>query len=449
MMRSRVRGFAASLGAVLFLTSLPTASEAQLIRERTEREWEVKVEKLETRLQPFMRDHGIDMWIIMSRENHPDPTLELFGDFGLTGFYGHRNAYIFHDPGGGEPLERTILGTHVSGHHTVFFPDTPAAGHGYGEEGLAPHLREFVEARDPRTIAINRSPTITMADGLSHEAYLYLVDALGPRYVERFVSSEPLVIDYVSHRTPAELEISIEASWITWNILRRAFSNEVITPGETSLMDVYWWITDEWRGQRLDFNFPASMSVQRQGTQGSLSDADDPVIEPGDLIHVDFGVKLMGIVTDQQKQIYVLRPGETEPPAGLQALFGRSARMAEIIAEELRPGVEGREVKARAEARGQEEGIENLVYSHAQGNWVHDAGAWAIHDWPDRYGSHPREPVRPTEFWSVEFAVYGTVPEWGDQRVSMAREEDGWVGEDGTFHWMAGPQTELWTIRSY
>jgi hypothetical protein len=164
---------------------------------------------------------------------------------------------------------------------------------------------------------------------------------------------------------------------------------------------------------------------------------------------VDFGVKLMGIVTDQQKQIYVLRPGETGPPAGLQALFARSARMLEIVAEELRPGVEGRGVKARAEARGQEEGIENLVYSHAQGNWVHEAGAWAIHDWPERYGGHPREPVRPTEFWSVEFAVYGTVPEWGDQRVSMAREEDGWVGEDGAFHWMAGPQTELWTIRSY
>jgi hypothetical protein len=160
-------------------------------------------------------------------------------------------------------------------------------------------------------------------------------------------------------------------------------------------------------------------------------------------------VKLMGIVTDQQKQIYVLRPGEEEPPAGLRALFAQSVRMAEIIAEELKPGVEGREVKARAEARGRDEGIANLVYSHAQGNWVHGAGAWAIHDWPERYGTHPREPVRPTEFWSVEFSVSGTIPEWGGQSISMGREEDGWVGADGVFRWLAGPQTELWTVRSY
>jgi len=173
------------------------------------------------------------------------------------------------------------------------------------------------------------------------------------------------------------------------------------------------------------------------------------VIQPGDMLHTDFGIQLMGIGTDQQKQVYVLRPGETEPPAGLQALFAQSAQMAEIIAAELKPGVEGRDVKARAEGRGREAGITNLVYSHSQGNWVHDAGAWAIADWPERYGNHPREPVRPTEFWSIEFSVTGEIPEWQGQTLNMGREEDGWVDKDGTFHWMTGPQTEIWTVRSY
>jgi Xaa-Pro aminopeptidase len=422
--------------------------EAQTVRERSEREWAVKLEKLETRLQPLMREHGIDMWIIMTRENDPDPVVRLFGDYQLTSS-GHRNAYIFYDPGGDAELERTILGTHVRGHLRPFFPHGFRSGHGYGEEGLAPHLREFVHSRDPGTIAVNQSRTITMADGLSVEARRFLVEAIGPEFEERLVSSEPLVIDYVSHRTPGELEIALEASWITWHILRRAFSNEVITPGETTTLDVFWWIQEEWRRQLLDFNFLPSISIRREGLEGTLSIEDDPVILPGDLLHVDFGVDLMGIVTDQQKQIYILRPDETEPPRGLQDLFAQSVRMAEIVAEELRPGVEGREVKARAEARGREEGIQNLVYSHAQGNWVHGAGAWAIFDWPERYGIHPREPVRPTEFWSVEFSVTGTVPEWGGQTVSMGREEDGWVGEDGRFHWMAGPQTELWTVRTY
>ncbi len=440
-----------AFGLALTEAVSPERADAQTVptvRDRAEREWEVTLEKLETRLKPLMREHGVQMWIIMSRENHPDPLLDLFGGYGITGFYGHRNAYIFYDPGEGEALERTILGTHVSGHHLDFFPDTPAAGHGYGDEGLAPHLRAFVEARDPSTIAVNRSPTITMADGISHEAWRYLTRALGDEYAGRIVSSEPLVIDYVSHRTPGEVEIAVEASWITWHILRRAFSNEVIRPGRTTLMDVYWWIVAEWRRQGLDFNFPPSMSIRREGLEGALSDAEDPVIEPGDLIHVDFGVKLMGIVTDQQKQIYVLREGESEAPRGLRDLFDQSARMVEIVSEELRPGVIGHEVKERAEARGHAEGIQNLVYSHTQGNWVHGVGAWAIFDWPERYGQHPREPVRYNEFWSVELAVTGEVPEWGGQTVTMGREEDGWIDGDGVFHWMAGPQEGIWLVRS-
>ena len=39
-------------------------------------------------LLPLMRAHEIDLWIILSRENAPDPALELFGGYGVTGWYG-------------------------------------------------------------------------------------------------------------------------------------------------------------------------------------------------------------------------------------------------------------------------------------------------------------------------------------------------------------------------
>lgn len=430
-----------TLGLLLAADASPLAAQS---RERTIREWDVKAEKMRLHLQPLMREHGFDMWVIMSRENNPDPMIDHFGGYGITGWYGHRNAYILYDPGGDGPLETVVFGTHQSRHMDRFFDRIV----NYGEEGLAPYLSEYVAEKDPRRIAINQSRTISMADGLTVELKKYLEDAIGPAYAQRLASSEPLVIDYVSVRTPAELELALEGSWRTWNILSRAFSNEVVRPGTTTLMDLHWWITDEWRAQGLDFNFPASFSLQRRGLDGSLNDYDDPVILPGDLLHVDFGVKLMGIVNDQQKMAYVLRPAETRAPEGLERAFAQSVRMADIIAEELRPGVLGHEVKERAEARAREEGIEALVYSHAQGSWVHDAGAWAIFDWPERYGIHAREPVRATEFWSIEFSVTAAVAEWGGQRVRIAREEDAWVGEDGRVHWMAGPQEELWLIRS-
>jgi Metallopeptidase family M24 len=412
-------------------------------RERHAREWESKAGKMEEHLLRTMRKHGVDMWILMSRENHPDPILDLFGGYGVSGWYGHRNAYIFHDTGA-DGLEATVIGTHLSSHLKRFYPNIVS----YGEEGLAHHLGPFVRERDPKKIAVNRSRTISMADGLTSSLESYLLEALSPAHRERIVSSEPMAIDYISYRTDEELEIEREASFITYHILRRAFSNEVITPGTTTLMDVYWWIVDEWKAQDLEFNFPPGLDIQRRGVEERLEDHLDPVIQPGDLLHVDFGVRLMGLVTDQQKMAYVLQPGETQAPKGLLDAFAKSQRLGEIILEELEPGVAGHVVKERSEERGTGEGIISSVYNHSQGNWVHDAGAWTTFDWPERYGQHPREPVRAREIWSIEYSASLDLPEWDGQRISMLREEDAWVDEGGVVRYFAGPQEELWLIRT-
>ena len=430
------------LGAVLHL-AIPANAQLspELVRERTEREWAVKAEKMRMHLLPLMRAHAIDLWIILSRENAPDPALELFGGYGVTGWYGHRNAYLFHDAGD-RGLETAALGTHLSAHLEPFY-DTREL---YGEEGLAPHLEAWVAARDPQRIAINQSRTISMADGLTAELKEYLVGALGTPYRDRLVSSEPLLVEYVSTRTPAEEAIEREASAATYDLLLRALSNEVIQPGRTTLMDVHYWITAEWKRQGFEFNFPASLDLQRRGAD-PMDDSADPVIERGDLLHVDFGVRSSGLVTDQQKMAYVLRDGETAPPAGLQQAFMRSQRMAAIILDEFEVGRTGIEIKTAAESRAADEGIDALVYSHAQGNWVHDAGVWMIYDWPERYGDHPRFPLRAGEWISLEFSVTVPVPEWDGQEVDILREEDTLVHPDGRVEYLSGPQQELWVIR--
>ena len=94
-----------------------------------------------------------------------------------------------------------------------------------------------------------------------------------------------------------------------------------------------------------------------------------------------------------------------------------------------------------------DEGIDSLVYSHAQGNWVHDAGVWMTHDWPDRYGDQPRFRLRAGEWISLEFSVSEAVPEWNDQAVTIMREEDTIVHSDGNVEYLSGPQRELWVIQ--
>ena len=74
-------------------------------------------EKLRTALLPAMRAHGIDMWIVLDRENHLDP---VHYEIGGGVFGGVRSAYIFYDSGGAEPekivpiLDRALGAVEVS-----------------------------------------------------------------------------------------------------------------------------------------------------------------------------------------------------------------------------------------------------------------------------------------------------------------------------------------------
>ena len=125
--------FITAIAAGMFVPAMPLDAQqrhldAGLVRRDTEREWTLKATKLRTVLQPLMRKHSVDMWIIMSRENGPDPALELFGGNGITGWYGHRNAYIFYDPGGSRPLQTVAIGDSLGSPPRVVLSNSFAFG---------------------------------------------------------------------------------------------------------------------------------------------------------------------------------------------------------------------------------------------------------------------------------------------------------------------------------
>ena len=67
---------------------------------------------------------------------------------------------------------------------------------------------------------------------------------------------------------------------------------------------------------------------------------------------------------------------------------------------------------------------------------------WAIHDWPERYGDHPRFTLKDGDWVSLEFAVTAAVPEWGGQAVSIMREEDTLITAGAEPEYLSGPQVE-------
>ena len=119
--------------------------------------------KLNDVLPDAMRTHGIDMWIVIDRENNEDPLHDEIGGR----YSGVRGAFIFFDRGSAG-IEKIFVGSHVE-------PSTAISPHvydslsyyGYSKDGLTPIIRNLVHERQPRKIGINQSSTLPEADGLT------------------------------------------------------------------------------------------------------------------------------------------------------------------------------------------------------------------------------------------------------------------------------------------
>jgi hypothetical protein len=407
-----------------------------------------------------MRKHGVAMWVLPMREYNEDPVFWSITS-ATTMAARRRTVYVAYDPCNAadaprpctRPLELLALGgTSQGGVWTAMRSTLAAPGDIRGQQrelwGDAQWelLKRVIAERNPKNIAINMSRTWAFADGLSSGEYEGMSAILGPEWTTRFVRAEGLAVDFIATRLPGEEAFYGELQDLVWQLIGRMFSSEVITPGQTRVADVLWW----WRQQVNDLGlgtwFQPSVSVQRQGV--AMNDlGDDTVIQPGDVLWCDVGITALRLNTDTQHNAYVLKPGETDAPAGLKAALKRANRMQDILFEEIRPGRTGNEVLASVLAKAKAEGLDGTMYSHPIGMHGHGAGPliglWDYQDGVPGRGDHP---VLASMWFSSELQVTTPVPEWGGQRVRIAQEEDFVVGADGKPRWAKGRQDSFWLI---
>ncbi|MGK7312391.1 MAG: M24 family metallopeptidase [Candidatus Longimicrobiales bacterium M2_2A_002] len=419
---------------------------------RIQQQWlELRLDRVLPRL---MREHGVEMWIIPTREYNEDPV--FFSLVSPTTMAARRRTiYVFYDRGPEEGIERIAIGGTSQGglYDVIRAPreaDGPAGTEQRRAEPFGPEqwelLTPIVEARDPATIAVNISRVHNYSDGLTAGEWEQLQEALGRDYLDRVVRSELLPIQYIEERLPEMLGTYRRMQAVAHELIRIAFSNRVITPGETTTDDVVWWLRQAARDVGLTVWFQPSVDVQRRGVE--MSDSTSPVIQRGDLLHTDFGITLFRLNTDTQHMGYVLREGEDAPPAGILAALETGNRLQDIVLEELMPGRTGNEVLLAARSRMEAAGIDGTIYSHPIGDHGHGAGP-LVGLW-DRQGGVPGRgdvPVRPNTWFSIELQATSPVPEWDGQPVRMALEEEALVDDDGERHWMLRRQETLHLVR--
>ena len=398
----------------------------------------ILAERLETIVPQVMREEGIDLWLLMAREYFEEPVVATMLD--ATSFHARRRTIlIFFDPGDGQPVERLTVSRY--GLADLFEPAwTPEE-----QPDQWQAVADIIAARDPRKIAINTSNRTRFADGMTLSQYRAMTEALASQYRERIVSGETLAVRWLETRTPRDLALYPGVVRLAHAIIGEALSRDVITPGVTTASDVQWWYREKLLSLGIEPWFHPSLAIQRQGADGMLW--GDVVIQPGDLLWTDFGLTYLRLNTDTQHLAYVLKPGETQAPAGLREGLRRTNRVGTLLTEAFRANDSGNAILARARAAALAEGLDPSIYSHPIG--FHGHGAGSIIGYWDNQAPNPdgEVPVRANTAWSIEFTNYYAVPEWNGQRVDFRSEEDAWFDGE-TVRYLDGRQTELTLIAS-
>jgi len=392
--------------------------------------------RLDTVLPELMRREKLDMWLVVCEEYNEDPvylTLVPFEDFSAR----RLSMLVFYDRGEGQGIEKFTVGRYGIGdlYKSVWDPAK--------EPDQWQRLAQIIKDRQPKRIGIDESETFAFGDGLTATLKERLRRVLGKEYESRLQSAERLAVGWLERRIPEELETYPHVVAIAHAIIAQAFSRDVITPGATTAEDVSWWMRERIRGLGLAVWFHPDISIQRPKASPYKGD----VIHRGDLLHCDMGITYLRLNTDTQQHAYVLKEGEADAPQGLKDALAQGNKLQDILLSEFREGRTGNEVLSAALAKAKSEGLKPSVYTHPLGYHGHAAGP-TIGLW-DRQNGVPGAGDYPLFYdtvYSIELNAKANAPEWDNQEVTIALEQDAAFTKKGTY-FLDERQTKFFLIK--
>jgi len=432
---------------LFLLLLLPLGLSAQMpIVLDLEKRGEIRDQWLEERvasvLPSLMERTWIDMWILISKEYNEDAVLKTMLPSSWLSARRTTMLVIYKD---GNQLETLACARYDVG--SVF----KKAWDKEQEPDQWKRLAKIVAERDPQKIGVNKSEDFGLADGLSATHYELLMAALSGKYQQRVVSAEELAIGWLETRTPQEMIVYRQIMRIAHEIIAEGFSEAVIQPGITTTDDVVWYYRNRIRDLGLTAWFHPTVDVQRADPGEGDSNRsfsrrpDAAVIQPGDLVHCDFGITYLGLNTDTQENAYILKAGETDAPEYLKAAFKKGLETMDFLTNEFATGRSGNEILADALRKAKAAGLKPTIYTHPIGYHGHGAGP-TIGLW-DQQGGVPGKgdyPMYANTAYSIELNTRVFLPEWNKEIRVMMEEDAFFDGE--TVSYIDGRATKLMLI---
>ncbi|MDG2492243.1 MAG: M24 family metallopeptidase [Flavobacteriaceae bacterium] len=430
----------------LFLFLIPFLGFSQQIlplKDRAAIIDEIQKDRLENLLPRLMEETDLDMWVLITREYNEDPIIKTL--LPPTWLNARRQTILVfsRDKISGEissaAITRYPFGKHI-----------PSIWNKEKQPNQWQALADYIVSINPKNIGVNISKSYALADGLVKTDYDELIQVLPDAYKRKVVSAEKLAVGWIETRTPKEMIIFEDLVRITHQIIAEAFSNKVITPGETTTDDVVWWLREKVLDLGLTTWFHPTVDVQR-ADKSDLYAFDNKskfdVIQPGDLVHCDFGISYLTLNTDCQELAYVLRPDEDRAPEFLVQALADGNRIQDVFTNNFKEGLTGNEILKKSLKEGRSEGLRPQIYTHPLGTYGHSAGT-TLGMWDSQNGvaGTGDYPLHFDTTYAIELNTKIFISQWNkDIRVML--EEAGFFGENG-FRYVNKRQEELLLIAS-
>ncbi|MFQ5706749.1 MAG: M24 family metallopeptidase [bacterium] len=395
----------------------------------------IQRERINELLPQIMKEQGVELWLVFTRENSIDPILPTIGVEQVVA----RSAFIFSVKNDKYKKIAIAASYDVSPIEATGLYDEVIS---YKTEGVKPHLQQWIEKLNPTRIAVNYSRDVPIADGLTLGMRNYLEEALGKAYANKFVSAENLVVSLIGRKLPMEVAALKTAVLATKQIIAETLKSERIEIGVTTEKDLGDFMTRRTKEMGMEVAF---LSLVVGPTRGH-SAPTNRIIQPGDLIRIDFGARYEGYAADIQRTAYVLKADEDEPPAEIKHLWAVALKANQACVAAMKPGVNGNDIDKVGRKVIVDAGFEGYPHGagHAIGLKVHDVGAILGPDWKERYGNTVFFPLELNQVYAVEPILYAPDPRTGEE-INIGIEEDVIMTKEGAVH-IGEPQTQLIVI---
>jgi len=393
-------------------------------------------DRLRNVLPTLMRREGFDMWVLISRENNEDPVLKTM--LPATWLAARRTTMlVVFDKGADKEVEYLAVARYDVGKvfKRSWDPDR--------QPDQWAQLGKIIEERNPKKVGINKAANYGHADGLTSNDYDNLMRVLPKKLQDHVVSAEKLAVSWLETRTEKEMAIYPQLCRIAHMIIAEGFSDKVIQPGVTTTEDVVWWYRQKITELNLDTWFHTSVSIQRNEPETITAKRPQPlIIQPGDLLHVDFGITYLRLNTDTQQHAYILKAGEKEAPEYLRNAFKRGNQLQDIFTNNFKEGKTGNQVLAESRKQAIDQGITPSIYTHPIGYHGHASGTtlgmWDLQGGVPNTGDYP---LHHNTAYSIELNASVYVSEW-KKEVRIQLEEDAFLDQRGV-NYIDGRQTDI------